>query len=205
MNPKSPFPSKENEKVKTTDGREVFIHRSIALVCIVVAYVQKEQEYFLLTSVRGKNTPDFQGYHCCPCGYLDWDETAVQGAMREVWEETNIYLEGVALMNEKSTPYPIYINNKKVTILQNQMSEQPYFVQSNPSSNRQNVTLYFGCMFTVESLACLPKPSGKNVNRKDFEEVERAEWVSMKEVRNKKFKFAFNHDDRAIQYIQKFK
>jgi 8-oxo-dGTP diphosphatase len=72
-------------------GREYWISRSIAVVIFLVAS-DKEGNKYILTTIRGTGTPDpeFVGKHCVPCGYLDYDETIVQAAARELKEETGL-------------------------------------------------------------------------------------------------------------------
>ena len=72
-------------------GREYWISRSIAVVVFLVA-TDKNGNKYILTTIRGTGTPDpeFVGKHCIPCGYLDFDETIVQAAARELKEETGL-------------------------------------------------------------------------------------------------------------------
>ena len=63
--------------------------RSIAVTCIIT---NKEHTKFLVER-RGPGCPDFIGKLCCPCGYLGWDETLEEAAIREVYEETGIKLD----------------------------------------------------------------------------------------------------------------
>lgn len=42
----------------------------------------------VLAVKRGKDCPDFRGMWCCPCGFLEADETGEEGIVRETWEET---------------------------------------------------------------------------------------------------------------------
>ena len=71
--------------------REYWISRSIAVVVFVFAKDIFGQEY-ILAEQRGKGTPDpeYIGKYCVPCGYLDYDETVVQAAQRELMEETGL-------------------------------------------------------------------------------------------------------------------
>ena len=67
-------------------GREYWISRSVA---VVVAVFTKNS---VLVIQRGKGTPDpeYVDKYCLPCGYLDFDETCVQAAQRELKEETGL-------------------------------------------------------------------------------------------------------------------
>lgn len=42
----------------------------------------------VLAVKRGQDCPDFRGMWCCPCGFLEADETGEEGIVRETWEET---------------------------------------------------------------------------------------------------------------------
>ena len=42
----------------------------------------------VLAVKRGQGCPDFQGMWCCPCGFLEADETGEEGIARETYEET---------------------------------------------------------------------------------------------------------------------
>ena len=42
----------------------------------------------VLAVKRGKDCPDFQDKWCCPCGFLEADESGEEGIVRETWEET---------------------------------------------------------------------------------------------------------------------
>lgn len=45
---------------------------------------------YFLANKRGTETPDFQGYWNCPCGYIDFDETEEDAVCREIMEETDM-------------------------------------------------------------------------------------------------------------------
>ncbi len=63
--------------------------------CAVVGFVFKQvnNDWFILANKRSNNTPDYQGYWNCPCGYLECNETGEEGVSREVLEETGVYIK----------------------------------------------------------------------------------------------------------------
>lgn len=72
-------------------GREYWISRSVCAVILVFAK-NKYGDTCILTTQRGKGTPDkeFIGAYCAPCGYVEYDETIIQAAARELKEETGL-------------------------------------------------------------------------------------------------------------------
>lgn len=70
-------------------GKEDWVSRS----CAVVGFIYKVDEkgdFYLLASKRGKGCPDFVGKWNVPCGYLDYDENAMQAVSREIHEEVGL-------------------------------------------------------------------------------------------------------------------
>ena len=198
------FKNRESERVELQDGRVVWLSRSPAVMSIIVAKVGRwwqKKKYFVVTSVRGKDTPDFQGYHCCPCGYLDWDENGFEGAAREVWEETNLNVVRLILSNS------LQLDSKKhkVKIVDHHYGDSPWSVNSSPYANKQNVTIGYALAFQVKTADVLPKLSGVNVNREDYEEVASADWTPLEDILARKERFAFNHDLQIISYIKHLK
>ena len=63
--------------------------RSVA-VTLVTFFIDKDKKVYVLASKRGKGTPDpeFVGSWNVCCGYLDFNETCKQAAVRETFEET---------------------------------------------------------------------------------------------------------------------
>jgi 8-oxo-dGTP diphosphatase len=96
--------------------KEYWVSRSMAVAVFIYA-LDKNRDNFILANKRGINTPDYQGCWCCPCGYLDYDETLVEAAIREVYEETGFKLS------------PCDIKNT--------------YIDDDPSDTRQNVTVIF--------------------------------------------------------------
>lgn len=101
----------------TIDNKEYWISRSIAVTTFLFT-IDKDNDLCVLANKRGIGTPDFQGYWNCPCGYLDYNETIIEAAKREVFEETGI------------------ICPDSITL---------FHINSKPTENKQNVTFkYYG-------------------------------------------------------------
>lgn len=73
------------------EGKKYWYSRSVAVLGMIVGY--KDGVHYILANKRGENTPDYQGYWCMPCGYIDFDETTEQAIVREAFEETGVKLE----------------------------------------------------------------------------------------------------------------
>ncbi len=163
------FNNVENECVTTTDGRKVWLSRSVAVTCIITFKVH--DEYYVLITKRGEKTPDFQGLFCNCCGYLDMSENSSEASIREVYEETGFNL--IEMMDK----YDIISNN----------IHYPWNINSDPSNNRQNVSIQHGIMFESNTLPDIIEPTGDKLD-----EVSEIKWVNIHELNE--FKFAFNHD-----------
>lgn len=170
------FNNVENECVTTTDGRKVWLSRSVAVTCIITFKVH--DEYYVLITKRGNKTPDFQGFYSCVCGYLDFDENSKWASIRETYEETGFNL--IEMMEKYE-----YIHNH---------IDQPWRVNSNPNNNKQNVTLQHAIMFESNSLPELIKITPERIG-----EVSDIKWVNVKEL--DRYKFAFNHDHLINEFI----
>ena len=126
--------------------------RSMA-TAIFVFCRDKQGNLYILASERGKGAADFQGYWNCPCGYLDFNETTKQCAIRELEEETGIGVDEsiVKFINYEDDPI---------------------------TANRQNVTFRFGVSITdntIESLTFSKKHNEKN-------EVGEIAWIPLKDI-----------------------
>ena len=62
-------------------------------VSVVVVYKDPTLGYRILVNKRGVGTPNFRNKWNMPCGFLEDDETAYEGASREVYEETGIKID----------------------------------------------------------------------------------------------------------------
>ncbi len=153
------FNNVENECVTTTDGRQIWVSRSVAVVG-VVCVVKDNVPYFLI-SQRGEGAADNHGLWCLPCGYLDFSETTYDAVRRELWEETGINIKEI-LDNDIHMLY----TNPYV----------PYIVVSDPGENRQNVSItHVFLLVPKEKNYDLPQPN--IVNHVQDNEVADVKWI----------------------------
>lgn len=141
------YTSKPNELIKTDDGREFWISRAPAVNTFVIA--KYKGKHYLLMDQRGENTPDWAGYWNTPCGYLDWDETLAQAALREIHEET-----GVDLINVMQTTLTLGTSFKSYARI-DKKADQPYYVDDTPNRS-QNITHHFFHYFKISDKQSLP-------------------------------------------------
>ena len=126
--------------------------RSMA-TAIFVFCRDKQGNLYVLASERGNGAADFQGYWNCPCGYLDFNETTKQCAIRELEEETGVGVDEsiVKFINYEDDPI---------------------------TANHQNVTFRFGVNITDNTIECLT--FSKKHNEKN--EVGEIAWIPIKDI-----------------------
>jgi 8-oxo-dGTP pyrophosphatase MutT (NUDIX family) len=166
-----------NEAVQV-DGKTIHVSRAVAVVMIPI-FRLPDKSLHIPVGVRSASTPDHQGKFGLVCGYLDWDESGMQAAVRETWEEIGLDLTAYFWKNEVK-------------------DIQPYYVQSNPDDDvRQNVTLRYRLMFDVLELPTLNKS----------QEVHSAHWISDSSAvllkPNSIDRFAFNHYHLIVDTFSK--
>jgi 8-oxo-dGTP pyrophosphatase MutT (NUDIX family) len=171
------FKNTHNRNVITTDGESVWLSRSIATVGVVLA--KCDDNIYVLISKRSESMVDEPGKNCLPCGYLDFDETLYECMVREVFEETSLYLPEF----EKSL-----------------INDNTKFVKMNddPSNNRQNVSFVFLSIFDF-SKDNFPI----EIETYKSSETEWVKWLNIENINNSEYDWAFNHNDvikKAIFY-----
>jgi 8-oxo-dGTP pyrophosphatase MutT (NUDIX family) len=106
------FNNKPNECLELNDGNKIWKSRNVA-VCVIL--LNGDDVYLVKRGQRMTH----KGLWCFPCGYLDWDESVEDAAVREVYEETG------------------YIISKD--------DLEIIGIDSDPSKFMQNVTIRFLC------------------------------------------------------------
>lgn len=173
------------------DGRglkidqDFWISRSVAVVGIVLADTVDGLK--ILIAKRSQRMLDEAGKWGVPCGYLDWDESTHDAMVREVYEETSVYLPDI----EKQL---MYDNNK-----------QPICINDDPNTKRQNITLIY-----LSTYDFLDKMSKFPLHAEGFNNKETAivTWMKMYDFYEKctEYQWAFHHDDTikdAIKFFNK--
>lgn len=148
------------------EKKTAWISRSVAVSGFIFCKDQNNK-WYVLANQRGQGTPDFQGYWNCICGYLDYDENTNQALKREICEETGLDVRSTSLI--------------------------PYFVNSNPKENRQNVTIRFYSILKGD----ITKWMNFSTDKMEKNEVANIRWISIDDV--SQYNWAFSHED-LIKY-----
>jgi 8-oxo-dGTP pyrophosphatase MutT (NUDIX family) len=168
------FKNIPNECTTTTDGRTIWLSRSVAVVMVLVAYRANDDKFYIAIEKRGTAPGlDKQGLWCLPCGYLDFSESGPEAVKRELWEEIGINLDDYCKFDNDT---------------------QPWFVKTAPDENRQNVTLRYAKVLEVTELPKLIPNNDAEPN-----EVADAKWTTLDQLGN--YEFAFNHDTVIQQFF----
>jgi len=188
---KPKFNNKPNEHLilMMDDGvnkfkRDIWISRAPAVVGIIFAF-GIEGGARVLVIKRSENMPDEPNKYGAPSGYLDWDETAFDGMVREVYEETSMYLPNY-------DPFLIFNNY-----------EQPFYVHSDPTTDMQNISLTYIMVYDFNGhLEFFPADIEKYTDH----ETAKVEWLKLQDFYNCQYEWAFEHNKRiemALRYYNK--
>lgn len=180
------FTNRHNEKVQASDGRVIYISRASSVVAEVCLYDTVNAEWYILLMQRGGAAPDFNGYWCLPCGYLDWDETLCQAMIREVYEESGLLLTGLA-----QHPQFSFSNSKTIA---GEGGEAPWLIYDAPETKRQNLAFHYATLFAWKGD---PYPV---LSRLDEDEVADVQWMLIREAMT--MQLAFGHEKRIKQLWQ---
>lgn len=91
---KPTFNNTENPCFTSEETGKKFWHSRSMAVCVRFRVKTGEGEFKHLVTKRGDKVSN-TGKYCFPCGYVDRDETLVQAAQRELYEETGIFMSDI--------------------------------------------------------------------------------------------------------------
>lgn len=189
------FKNKENKELSVKFGDlniTYFVSRSVAVVGVVFA-INEHNEIYVLTGVRSSSMIDESNKVCLPCGYLDWNESAYDAMIREVYEETSLYLP-----NYLNSDYLVFDNAAK-----------PFEIIDDPSKDaRQNVSMLY---MTILGFRRDIFPSF--VEQYTSSETSKVMWLKLSDLFATNFNsvdgvdlnWAFNHNEtiqRAYKYFK---
>jgi 8-oxo-dGTP pyrophosphatase MutT (NUDIX family) len=170
--------------------QDYFVSRACAVVGVVLACTPNGM--CVLIEKRSDKMMDEAGKVGIPCGYLDWDETLYEAMMREVYEETSLYIPDY----EK---YVIFDNNK-----------QPFHVKDNPKTdNRQNVSHIYLTVLDFNGESKADRESfPADIENFTCRETAWVKWMKLLDFYNtcQNYEWAFNHDETiksAILFFNK--
>jgi len=83
------FNNKPNKQIFDKNGVEHWVSRSISMLGLV--YCLTDDEIYILATKRG-SAVNYSNKWCLVCGYLDYNESILEGICREVYEETNLFI-----------------------------------------------------------------------------------------------------------------
>lgn len=164
------------------NGNEYWISRAVAVVGVVVGVKNGNISSFLV-SQRGPGCPDFVGSWACTCGYLDWDETAEDGVVRELYEEL-----GIKVSSSKANLWKVITDPKR--------------------DARQNVILRYIIPVDQNELEEMVENSklamiDPEVRGGEHGEVSDVKLISVTDIPN--YDWAFNHDDVILEAYNNWK
>lgn len=120
----------------------------------------------VLANKRGKGTPDYQGCWNSICGFLEGNESGEQGASREVYEETTLYIDPKKYKFAAVQTEPELCNNGNVSLR--------YIAVLNPIDDDTFIDTEY-----------LNQTGGEK------NEVDSCKWIPIKDL--KKYNWAFDH------------
>lgn len=164
------------------DGQTRWISRSVAACTFVFKILNNK--LLVLVERRGKGAADEKSKLCACCGYLDYDETLPQCAVREIREETGF------IANEKKLRF-MGINSDPSEKYQNVTVHYVYFAKPNEDFNPKNAV--GGETNEVEEVFWMEvgEFSGEKILRVNIYDIVSEDW-------------AFGHERRMLEHLREF-
>ena len=166
------------------DKKGKFFWESRSCAVEVNLFAIYKSEIYVLIEKRSATMMDSPNLWAIPSGYLDYDESGWEAAMRELYEETGLDI----------TQY-------KDSIVENN-NEDAFHVITHPSHNRQNVILEYCVVLNFDK-------SGQAfpIELEDFKnkEIEKIRWMNISELDHNGYEWAFKHNERILNAFDKFR
>lgn len=174
--------------IKTGIGEEFVLwdSRSVSVDAYIYASCNKIENGMshILTIKRTKTMRDEPNKFGVPCGYLDWNETTYETMIRELYQETSLYLPNYERFN-------IFDYNQR-----------PFFIDDDPKSNkRQNVVFnYMTILYFENDINSFPRFIEQFTSR----ETARVKWMTLKDFQTIPRDWAFNQDEKIMAALAFF-
>lgn len=164
------------------NGETLWYSRSVACSMYYFVYNHKDRQWYILISKRGPGCPSAVGQWNVPGGYLDFNETMKEAAVRECFEETGI---------------KVNINDVKLAA-----------ISTNLNSKKQNIVCSFFAtaeISDIEILKLFLTNSHCEANEVDDICFYPVSYFTTKKslLRNKAFPVAFGHDKMIVEIFNK--
>lgn len=131
----------KNWSYKITEGEHagetLWSGRYCCVAGFIFRYSIEPFKLEILATKRSNKCPDFQGYVCCPCGFLEADETGEEGCVREIREETGYIINPKLLILDKAETDPAVCNKGHVTLIYSSVLLQDEFSYETPSMGEE--------------------------------------------------------------------
>lgn len=163
------------------DGKEIWEARYTAIEAIILAIYN--DNIYVLVEKRSSIMDEAEKW-CVPCGYLDWNESGWDAAVREVYEETSLYIS-------KFDRYLITNNDKK-----------PFEVITDPSHYKQHIVLEYCIIFDFGSHNANFPIEVLDYKNKEVAEIK---WLLIEDVLKPEYIWAFGHSDHIENAVHIFK
>lgn len=174
-----------NDGVGNVLKRDIWVSRAPAVVGIVFAFGVVGGDR-VLTIKRSKNMREEPNKYGAPSGYLDFNETGHEGMIREVYEETSMYLPYYE-------PFLIFDNDQR-----------PFYIQDDPKKDKnQNISLTYVQAYDFYDHQDMFPQEIENYSNYETESVS---WLKLSEVNTNNMEWAFNHNKRiedAYEFFHK--
>lgn len=147
--------------------------RSVA-ASIFVYCKDEDGDWCVLASERGEEAADFREFWNVPCGYVDFNESVKSAALRELYEET-----GVFISDEENDGLVQFVG-----------------YEDSPAANRQNITFRFAA-FIKDAVT-----SGFTFSKKmnEGKEVGEIKWIKIDKIDD--YLWAFGHEKRILEIFE---